>query len=59
MDEKLTSFEGKTVKTIVEEYCSVTFTFTDGTFLKLEAEGYEGTHMELTYTQLIRRRSGE
>jgi hypothetical protein len=56
---KLEAFEGKTIKTIVEEYCSVTITFTDGTFLKLEAEGYEGTHMELTYAQLIRRRSGE
>lgn len=59
MANKLEQFEGKTVKSIQEDYNEVTFTFTDGTFLKLVAEGYEGTHMELTYAQLIRRRSGE
>ena len=59
MARNLTQFEGKTIKTIGEDYNEVTITFTDGTFLKLAADGYEGTHMNLTYADLVTRRAGD
>lgn len=55
MDE----FVGKTVASITEDYNEVKITFTDGTFINLKAEGYEGTHLELVYAGVVRRRAGD
>lgn len=55
MDE----FVGKTVAKITEDFNEVTITFTDGTFIKLHADGYEGTHLDIMYTGVVRRRAGD